>query len=181
MEPAGLTELSRLLEARNRIDTGIAVLIGRPAERGHIGEFIASRVFDIESNPNATHEVHDGRFRSGPFSGQSVNIKWYGKEEGFLDVSTGAAPDRYLVLTGPRGAAASSVGTTRALVISSVFLFLHQELLAAGVRPGTASSVRGALWEGARIHPSSEGKGPMVLSPDQVRLLSLFAPEEVRP
>jgi hypothetical protein len=43
-----LKELANLIEKRNEIDRKIADIIQRPAIPGHIGEFIASRVFDIQ-------------------------------------------------------------------------------------------------------------------------------------
>jgi hypothetical protein len=42
-----------------------------------------------------------------------VNIKWYLKREGLLDTSESVRLDYYLVLAGPRSAAASSRGSTR--------------------------------------------------------------------
>lgn len=108
-----------------------------------------------------------------------MNIKWYGREEGILDMPNGNPPATYLVLTGPAAGASGSRNSTRPLVVSSVFLFRHERLLEAGVRPGTAASVRRDLWEEARIHPSA-GKGT-ALSPGQIDLLTLFAPEGSAP
>lgn len=78
-------ELAALIADRNRIDESICRLIGRPAITGHIGEFIASRVFDIQLEVSAAHKAWDGRFRSGPLAGRTVDIKFYGKQEGILD------------------------------------------------------------------------------------------------
>lgn len=174
MDDSGIRALAESLRERNRIDRAIAERIGRPAERGHIGEFIASRIFGIDLHESAAHRGHDGVFRGGEFEGRTVNIKWYGKDEGLLDVATTSPPDLYLVLTGPRAAAVGSRGTRRPLVVSSVYLFRHGDLIEGGVRPGTAASVRRELWEEARIHPGEGGR--MSLTADQVGLLSLLAP-----
>ncbi|MDP1912037.1 hypothetical protein [Brevundimonas sp.] len=146
-----LHRLAALLKERNRLDGDIARAIGRPALPGHIGEFIASVLFDIELMPSAT-----ARFRSGPLMGRSVNVKLYGKREGLLDIAA-VRPDYYLVLTGPRTAAASSRNQTRPIVIDSVFLFERDALLAeltkTGVKVGVATSVRSAAWENSRVWP----------------------------
>ena len=42
-----LERLAELLRERNRVSTEIAALIGRPALNSHVGEYIASQVFDI--------------------------------------------------------------------------------------------------------------------------------------
>ena len=83
---APLRELASLLTRRNEIDDAIAALIARPATTGHIGEFIAAAVFDIELYSSASHKAADGTFRSGPLRGTSVNIKLYGKQEGIIDL-----------------------------------------------------------------------------------------------
>jgi len=36
-----LESLSRMIHARNEIDQEICRIIGRPAEKGHVGEYIA--------------------------------------------------------------------------------------------------------------------------------------------
>jgi len=40
--------LAGLLRVRNAADLDIADLIGRPVERGHLGEWIAARRFDLD-------------------------------------------------------------------------------------------------------------------------------------
>lgn len=67
--------------------------------------------------------VYDGRFKYGPLAGMTVNIKWYLKQEGLLDMTAATEPDYYLVTTGPRGSATSSRDTTRPWVIDHVYLF----------------------------------------------------------
>jgi hypothetical protein len=54
---------------------------------GHLGEWIAAQVFDIELEGSAVAAAIDGRFRSDPLQGQTVNTKWYFKREGLLDTT----------------------------------------------------------------------------------------------
>ena len=76
---------------------------GRSARPGDVGEFIATRVFNLELATTATQAGYDGSFRSGPLAGKTVNVKTYGDVLGGLDI--GARPCDYtLVLTGPPGA-----------------------------------------------------------------------------
>src|SRR3954468_6515480 len=100
MDPA-VTELTDLLRERNAVDARIASLIGRPAERGHIGEFLAARLFGIRLADSATNRALDGWFDGGRLDGKSVNVKLYGLHEGLLDVSPPGLVDYYLVLAGP--------------------------------------------------------------------------------
>ena len=108
-----MRRMAQLLHERNAIDAEIAALMHRPMTSGHLGEWIASEIFDIELEPSAVAAGFDGSFRSGPLHGQTVNIKWYLKREGLLDTSESVRLDYYLVLAGPRSAAASSRGSTR--------------------------------------------------------------------
>ena len=109
-----LARLAALIQQRNAIDQEIAQLIGRPALIGHVGEYIASRLFGIDLMASASHKGIDGYFGDGPLAGRSVNIKWYAKLEGMLDITPAALPDTYLVLAGPPDSALSSRGATRA-------------------------------------------------------------------
>lgn len=118
-----MSRIAELLRARNAIDAEIASIIGRPMTSGHLGEWIAARIFDIELEPSATATAIDGRFRSGELAGRTVNSKWYLKREGLLDMSSAPALDFYLVLAGPASAAASSRGSTRPWSVDVVYLF----------------------------------------------------------
>ena len=174
-----LKRLADLIHQLNRTGSEIAELIGRPALQGHVGEFIASRVFDIELETSATQRAFDGRFRSGALAGRSVNVKWYGKREGLLDLAQSDGPDFYLVLAGPPAPPSSSRGQVRPWCIESVHLFEHAPLVAelrrVGVKVGIATSVRKALWAPAQLYP--EQRSPLVvLTGDQRSLLELFAP-----
>ena len=84
---ADLENLSGILKKRNALDDEISRIIGYPAEKGHIGEFIASRVFNITLNKSATQAGHDGIFSEGNLMGKTVNVKFYGKRESILDMS----------------------------------------------------------------------------------------------
>ncbi|WP_090098270.1 hypothetical protein [Lentzea jiangxiensis] len=156
-----MTEMDRvaaLIKERNRIDAELAAHIGRPALTGHLGEWIAAQVFGIvlEKGPKGVNgRLDDGR---------SVDVKWYLKREGLLDVREDG-PDLYLVLAGPKAAAASSRGTTRPMVVDSVYLFdaaaVAADLRARGRKIGVAASVRAELWEAAEIYPRHNPSFPV--------------------
>ena len=175
-----LAELAALLRERNALDARLGRLLGRPALTGHIGEWIASRVFDVELEQAANASGYDGHFTTGELSGRTVNVKAYGKREGLLDVNTTVPIDYYLVFTGPKAAAASSRNSLRPFCIESVFLFdavrLHAELLERGVQLGVASSVLAAQWEAAEIYPRANNLD-LVVSEPQRGQLEMFAPE----
>lgn len=143
---------------------------------GHLGEWIAAQIFDIQLEQSAVAAGIDGKFRSGPLQGRPVNIKWYLKREGLLDTSESARLDYYLVLTGPPSAAASSRGATRPWRIDAVFLFdarqLRAEQIERGVKRGTASSVVKWQWSAAEIYPVANSVLPV--SSRQAELLHLF-------
>jgi hypothetical protein len=168
-----------LLRERNAIDVKLAQLINRPMTSGHLGEWIAAQVFDIELEPSATAAGIDGRFRLGPLQGRTVNIKWYLKREGLLDTTESMALGCYLVLTGPQSAAMSSRGATRPWCIQAVYLFearqLRSEQIARGVKRGVASSVTTQQWEAAEIYPTATST-QLTVTTDQAEQLRLFAP-----
>lgn len=173
-----LEQIAELLTGRNAIDAEIAAIIQRPMTSGHLGEWIASRIFDIELEASATNTAFDGRFRTGPLQGRTVNVKWYLKQEGILDTSASATLDYYLVLTGPRSAAESSRGDTRPWCVRAVSLFdarhLCDEQIARGAKAGIASSVLRQQWDDAEIYP--HGNNPHLrVTPHQVELLELLA------
>lgn len=172
-----LTRLAGLLRRRNALDGEVASLIGRPAEKGHLGEFIAARVFDIDLHTSAAQAGSDGTFRSGPLAGRTVNVKLYGAQDGLLDVATRSPPDSYVVLTGPTRTASNSRGATRPVVIEHVFVFSHEALVAAGVRPGTAASLQRELWEDAQVFPTLGSSTLIPLTQRQHADLAQFASE----
>jgi hypothetical protein len=180
---AGVTDdemahVARLLSQRNAIDDAIAAVIQRPMTAGHLGEWIAAQVFGIELEQSAVTAGIDGRFRFGPLQGCTVNVKWYLKQEGLLDMSESSALDYYLVLTGPRSAALTSRGGTRPWRIDHVCLFHTPTLLteqrARGVKTGVAASALKAHWNAAEIYPIA--RNPLLpLGERETGLLRLFA------
>jgi hypothetical protein len=179
VEADSLARAVALLRERNAIDSELARLIQRPMTSGHLGEWIAAQVFDIELEASAVAAAIDGRFRSGPLLGRTVNIKWYLKREGLLDTTESPALDYYLVLTGPPSAAVSSRGTTRPWCIQAVFLFdarqLRSEQIVRGVKRGVASSITMQQWAAAEIYPSATNPQLAVTS-HQTEQLRPFAP-----
>ncbi len=172
-----LFQLAALIKQSNTIADEIAALIGRPAEIGHIGEYIASKIFHITLAESASYKSIDGYFIDGPLTGRSVNIKCYAKWESVLDITPNALPDFYLVLAGPKSGALSSRGTTRPRVIEYVFLFNATELVAAliarKVKIGDSTSVVQQLWLQAEVYPAQRNM-TVVLSEEQRKLLALF-------
>ena len=172
-----LGHLALLIQQRNTLDDQIARLIGRPAQLGHIGEYIASKVFNITLTPIATTKGIDGHFADGPLTGRTVNIKFYPKMEGLLDMRLDGVPDFYLVLTGPRVLAMSSKGQPRPVSIQAVFLLegsaVVEDLTHRGRKVGVASSVRSARWEAAEIFPR-QANTRLILSTEQRIMLELF-------
>lgn len=172
-----LKRLARLLHARNANEIEITKIIERPAQLGHVGEFIGSKIFDIKLEESANQQGIDGHFCSGPLAGKSVNIKTYGKREGILDIHPEYLPDFYLVLTGPKSTATSSKGTSRPWVINEVFLFEAKPLIVRlqerKIKIGTATSVRVAEWEDAQIYPPSSNS-PLKLTNAQKNNIRFF-------
>lgn len=178
-DPDSISDLQRLaslIRVRNANEVEITRIIDRPAQIGHVGEYIASRIFDIALEDSAVHPGSDGRFGSGPFAGRSVNIKMYGKREGLLDIHPAYVPDFYLVLTGPRATTMTSRGTPRPWSVNEVFLFeavpLIRRLRVRGVKLGVATSVAAAEWEAARVWPDSPDAPLQLTEVQQARLLA---------
>ena len=173
-----LRRLAELLDLRNANEREIAGLIGRPGQPGHVGEFIAARIFDIDLEPSANKPGYDGRFGSGPLAQKSVDVKYYSKWEAMLDINIKHAPDYYLVLAGPKSAAASSKGASRSWAVDNVFLFeakpLIDRLRERGVKIGTATSIRSNEWETARIYPAGAGKSPVTITKTQREQIGMF-------
>jgi hypothetical protein len=172
-----LEQLANLIHQREAIDNQIAALIHRPALLGHAGEYIAAAIFRIDLHQSATHKGSDGLFTTGDLAGRSVNIKWYSKQSGLLDMNAEALPDDYLVLAGPKTTAASSRGATAPWRIESVYLFDAQELAASlqerFMKPQIATSLRHEYWAAAEIYPAQRS-ARLILSDEQHSLLALF-------
>lgn len=176
-----LERAAELLRRRNALDADLAEIMGRPMTSGHLGEWIAGEIFDIELEESAVTPRFDGHFRAGPLHGRTVNIKWYRKRENLLDTVAVDDLDYYLVLTGPAAAPESSRGRTRPWVIAAVYLFDAQqtrnEQLTRGIKTGTASSVLAAAWQQAEIFPRPTNP-VLPLTDEHSRLLRLFAHDE---
>jgi hypothetical protein len=170
-----LVELAGLLRDRDEIEQRIAVITGRSARQGDVGEFIAARVFDIELAPNAAQAGHDGWFRSGHLAGRSVNVKTYGNAAAGIDISSHDC-DYYLVLSGPPKPA----GTVQhhRWSIRAVYLFDKQQLLAEftnrGVKVGVATSLRAGDLAAAQLYPTQGANALLDLSAEQQAMLALF-------
>jgi hypothetical protein len=136
-------------------------------------------VFDIELENSAASAAFDGRFASGPLRGRTVNVKWYLKREGLIDVTESDVLDYYLVLAGPAAPATRSRGGVRPWCLESVYLFdarnLLGELRERGVKIGVATSVRAAQWAAAEIYPEQRNDA-LIVRPEQRFLLRQFAP-----
>jgi len=173
-----LHDLAKLINQRNLVAAKISSIVGRPAMIGHVGEFIASRIFDIELLDSASAKGIDGHFRSGPLSGRSVNIKWYARQEGLLDITPEYLPNYYLVMTGSTAPAASIKGEPRPWRITQVYIFDANELVAElksrGVKIGIATSVRKEFWQASEVYPDQRND-TYTLSDKQRELLGLFA------
>jgi hypothetical protein len=180
-EDLELAELGALLRERNALDARLGRLVDRPASPGHIGEWIAARIFDIELEAAANAAGYDGHFTTGELAGRTVNVKTYGKREGMLAINPDAPLDYYLVFTGPKAAKEALIstrGTLRPFCIDAVYLFdahrLHTELQERGVKFGVATSVRTVHWDEAEIYPRSNNP-LLIVSEAQRRQLELFA------
>jgi hypothetical protein len=175
-----LTRIAGLLAKRNAIDEEIGRIMNRPMVSGHLGEWIASQVFDIELEAIAVNPGFDGRFRGGALAERTVNVKWYLKREGLLDTSESMLLDYYLVLAGPPSVAVSSQGHRRPWCIAAVYLFdarrLRSEQIARGVKQGVASSVTRQQWAAAEIYPVSCNPA-FAVTAQQAEMLALLRPE----
>ena len=167
--------LASLLKSRNTIDSKISALIGRSAQVGNVGEYIAATIFGIALDESGKHRGYDGHFTHGPLAGHTVDVQWHPRRDGQLNIKLDALPDYYLVLTGPE---TSSPGIANPWLIESVFLFNASELFNAlrerGVQLGNGTSVTGPLWERAEIYPVPRNTR-LTLSEEERKLLILFS------
>lgn len=172
-----MQKLADLIAYKNDIDGKVASIIKRPALIGHAGEYIASRILNVNLAESAAHKGSDGIFTQGVLCGKTVNIKWHTNHERILDINPNALPDYYLVLTGPLKNPSTSRLTTRPWTIDYVFLFnaskLIETLKSRGVKIGIATSVAMQLWEKVQIYPDS-CNSEYILTEEQKYLFSLF-------
>jgi len=169
-----LSWLASLIKSRNTIDAKISTLVGRTAQAGNVGEYIAAAIFKIVLDETGKARGYDGRFTHGQLTGQTVAVQWHPKHDGQLNIRIDALPDYYLVLAGPETTTAPH---TSPWLIKSIFLFNAHELLNAlrerGVQIGSGTSVTGPLWERAEIYPQAKDHR-LVLSEEEKNMLALF-------
>ncbi len=155
-----IEKLADLLKDRNRIDQQITEIIGRPAEKGHISEWIASKVFPIELNRNRNEKDYDGIFTEGSLKGKKVDIKYYTVNQHQIDLNPEISEDVYLlVFTGPYRSASSSEKQNRPFCISNIYIFNERELcdkVKNGVKVGKATSVKEEYWDRREIYPEDK-------------------------
>jgi hypothetical protein len=179
-DDAELAEFAALLKERNAINARIGAMLGRPAETGDIGEWIASKIFDIELAAAANNTAFDGHFTTGDLVGRTVNVKTYLRQYSTLDVTEHSSLDYYLIFTGPKSNLGSSRGTLRPFCIESVYLFksadLLTELRATGKVIGIATGINVAWWKAAEIYPLPTNPA-LMLNDHQRSRLALFRPE----
>jgi len=169
--------LASLLKSRNTVDSKIANIIGRPTHVQDVGEYIASVIFGIAIEESAPHKDSSGRFTHGSLAGRNVDVQWYIRRDGELNIKPDALPDYYLVLAGPKSGVASIRNLANPWTIESVFLFdahkLVEVLRERNVKIGAATSVIGVLWDRAEIYPR-QVNNMLMLSEEQRTLLTLF-------
>jgi hypothetical protein len=172
-----LTKLANFIKQRNTLEREITQLIDRPANVGHIGEFVASQIFGLTLLESASNKGFDGFFTELPLKNRTVNIKWTAKNDGLLNINPNALPDFFLVLTGPKSPPVSSRGQFHPWVIKYVYLFeshhLIHDLDNYEVKIGIATSVRKHLWEKSEIYPAHNSL--LEISQEQREALQLFS------
>jgi hypothetical protein len=169
--------LASLVKSRNTVDAKIANIIGRPTHLQDLGEFIAEAIFGIALAESASHKDSNGRFTYGPLAGHSVDIQWYIRRDGEMNIKPDSLPDYYLVLAGPKSGVATMRSLANPWTIESVFLFdahkLVEVLRERNVKIGAATSVIGVLWDRAEIFPR-QVNNLLLLSEEQRSQLTLF-------
>src|ERR1041385_2013862 len=100
---ADLPWLASLIKSRNTIEAKVANLIGKPAQVGNVGEYIAAIIFNIALDEEGKRSGYDGRFTQEQLAGYTVDIQWHPRQDGQINIRLDALPDYYLILTGPQG------------------------------------------------------------------------------
>jgi len=177
MSSGRLEEVAHVIRKKKSVEREITSIVGRPVEKGHVGEFIAACIFGVELHKSASAKGNDGVFKSGPLVGKTVNVKWYMGSDNLLDLNPSGGTDYYLVLSGGRKESNTSRDMERPWTIDFVYLFKESELMhklgERGVKVGVATSVRAGEWESAEVYPTN--RGPLELDDEQRRLLRLFS------
>ena len=179
-----LEQLAGLLKQWNVIGSQISAVIGRPAQPGHLAEYVASQIFAIKLQDSASSKGIDGHFTKGKLKGRSVNVKYKGKNDGLLTVDPDGVADVYVVLAGPKSATSASRGKSRPWVVESVFAFELKELISrldgrardkgrSRARLGTATSISWRDWNEFEIYPKQTSR-LMTVTERQRDALRLF-------
>ena len=170
-----LDDLAELIVKRNIIDGNISKIIDRPAEKGHIFEYIASQLFPIKLNESASKGGDDGIFTDGDLNGKKVDIKYYAINEHSIDLNPKVDQDTYLLIfTGPYHPASNSKGKARPLCIDRIYLFNEKELcdqLGNNFKIGAATSVKSEYWNGKEIYPENQLNINLKLRTHELKLL----------
>jgi hypothetical protein len=172
--------LVSLLKERNQIDRRITQIIQRPAEKGHIAEWIASKIFPIELNNESNKEGYDGVFTDGELKGKKVDVKFYAANEHIIDLNPNIKEEIYLlVFTGPYRAAGSSKNKERPFCIKNVYLFNELELCNSlkenGIKLSVATSVRKEYWEKSQVYPKDNLGFNLGMKSNLIKLFSRLA------
>jgi hypothetical protein len=169
--------LAELLRARNTVESNIANLLGTGASLSTVGEYIAAAIFGITLISSTHHNEFTGIFANSPLTGKTVDVQWYPRREGFLNVHTDPLPDYILVLAGPKQESSTARALVNPWLITSVHLFEGHGLLTAlrerGVQIGFHTSVINSLWERSEIFPLQHN-AVLVLTDEQRQALKLF-------
>ena len=172
---SNLPWLASLIKSRNTIDSKIASLIGRTAQAGNVGEYIAAAIFRIDIDESGRNKGYDGRFIAGPLAGQTVDVQWHPRHDGQINIRPELLPDYYLILCGP---ATTAANLANPWLIETIYLFNARELLNAlrerGVQIGSGTSITGPLWERAEIFPLPRNNR-LPLSDEERKMLVLFS------
>ncbi|MGH4017101.1 MAG: hypothetical protein ACRDSL_24875 [Pseudonocardiaceae bacterium] len=66
MDRESIVLVAELVRERNAIDERITQIIQRPVVSGHLGEWLAAQIFNVELEKSAVTAGIDGYFRFGP-------------------------------------------------------------------------------------------------------------------
>jgi hypothetical protein len=174
---SNLSRLAELLRARTTVESNIANLLKCEVDLSNVGEHIAARIFGIRLIPATGQTGLVGIFTNPALMGKTVDVRWYPRREGYLNIHTDPAPDYTLVLAGPKIDPNEARALANPWIITSVYLFQMQELLSTlrtrGIRVGPRVSINTHLWEQAEIFPHQHNPG-LILADEQRQLLKLF-------
>lgn len=170
-----IEELGELIGKRNGIEEKISEIIDRPAEKGHIFEYIASQLFPIKLNKSASKGGYDGIFTGGDLNGKKVDIKFHAINGHLINLNPKVDRDTYLLIfTGPYESVSSSKGKTRPLCIDKIYLFNEKDIcdqLDNRVKVGIATSVKSEYWNGKEIYPENQLNIDLKLKVHELKLL----------